>query len=80
MTISFQKYDLTCREIKTGKARTSKKNEIQSNMLQFTTDLQMRARKRNTKSRTCFSYFSELIQFPYFSVNAQMAIKLDPCQ
>lgn len=40
MTISFQKYDSTSKEIKTGKVRTSKKNGIQSNMLQFTTDLQ----------------------------------------
>lgn len=38
MTISFQNYD-SISKIKTSKVRTSKKNEIQSNVLQFTTDL-----------------------------------------
>lgn len=40
MTISFQKYDSTSKEIKTGNTRTSKKNGIESDMLQFTRDLQ----------------------------------------
>ena len=43
MTISFQKYDSTCKEIETGKVRTSEENGIQSNVLQLTTDLQMMA-------------------------------------
>lgn len=42
MTISFQKYDSTSKEIKTGKVRTSKKNGRESNMFHFTTDLQRR--------------------------------------
>lgn len=49
MTISFQKYDSTSKEIETGKVRTSEENGKQSNRLQLTTDLQMAAKLEKEK-------------------------------
>ena len=49
MTISFQKYDSTSKEIETGKVRTREENGKQSNRLQLTTDLQMAAKLEKEK-------------------------------